>query len=146
MILSVATRQRKLHVFLPEGWHEVPNETPRAFRRNGDRTGWLRISLHPPEGLHEADGQALIVRLHEILRATKMELGAHVASSFGPCSEGIMASSTWRSSHYGLMKFWLIPAERSIFGSFMCGDMETAEREAADAHGILESAHFAEPA
>ena len=138
----VSTKQRQLYVFLPEGWHEVAGESPRAFRRDGDRTGWLRISLHPPEGLREAPGQALIVRLHEILRATKMELGAHVSSSFGPCSEGMMAFSVWRSSNYGLMKFWLIPAERSIFGSFMCGDMETAEREAGDAHGILESAHF----
>ena len=138
--------RRKLSVFLPEGWYEVPDETPRAFRRRADRSGVLRISLHPPEGLqHRKDGKALIVRLHEIIRATKMELGAHLSSEFGPCSEGMMAYGVWRSSHYGLMKFWLIPAERSVFGVFMSGpDPEQADREAADAHAILESAHFSD--
>ena len=138
--------KRILSVFLPDGWHEVPDQQPRLFRRRVERSGTLRISLHPPEGLqHNKDGRALIARLHEILRATKMELGAHVSSEFGPCSEGTMAWSVWRSSHYGLMKFWLIPAERHVFGAFMSGpDPDEADREAADAHAILQSAHFSD--
>jgi hypothetical protein len=138
--------KRKLSVFLPESWYEVPDQQPRLFQRRVEGSGTLSISLHPPEGLqHKKDGRVLIARLHDILRATKMELGAHLSSEFGPCSEGTMAWSTWRSSHYGLMKFWLIPAERHVFGVFKSGpDAEEADREAADAHAILESAHFSD--
>jgi hypothetical protein len=141
-------RRRQLKVALPANWYEVPGQSPRAYRREGERTGWLRVSFYPPLGAPTADDASsdedAAALLSKRLSGLGVDLGMKLVESHGPCDAGMMATSVWRSAKQGLQQFWLIPAEVSVFATYTAGNLQTAKEEMAEAHVIMKTVHFCE--
>ena len=129
-------------VFLPADWREVKGNGARAYRKIGASSGWLNISLLPPEPSLCGDDHATSTRLRKLLDDLGMPLGREVHADTTDCTLGRMAFSIWKSPERGLLQFWLIPSEVMVFASYTMGNLRTAQQEMADAHSIIESLHF----
>jgi hypothetical protein len=131
---------RQLVVHFPHTWEAIQGQS-RAFRRKGENTGQLRLSLCPPiEG--NGDGNAVSNRLSTTLLSIGKELGEEIHSSHRLCSLGVMATSIWRSSSQGLQQYWMVESEVSIFASYVMGSLETIEIEMAEAQQIIDGLRF----
>jgi hypothetical protein len=132
----------RANVFLPDDWYEVPGDS-RAYRRRSEGSGWLRLTLLPPERELATDGDAVVARLEELIEQFGgPDTGEKIGSAYGPCNEGLLATSLWKSPRYGILRFWLIPGRMTLFACFEMGDPESVGQETSDAQDMMESVHF----
>jgi len=140
---KTSSNRHRLNVTLAERWREVRDEGPgRAYRRLGASSGWLRLSLFPPMPEIRGDGESIGRRLAELLKESGMAMGRCVHSSHGPCAEGVMATSLWKSLERGILQFWLVPSRATVFASYQMGSLKSVQQELADAQRIIETMHF----
>ena len=121
---------------LADRWHEIPGETPRAFRRPEEESGWLQISLHPPQAEAIGNSAKATALLKELLKDQK-DLGEECGTTCMDSAAGIMAVSVWKSPKRGLLQFWLIPCEVAVFASYTMGNPARAKQEAGEAHQMM---------
>jgi hypothetical protein len=135
-------RSRALHVRLPSNWSEVPHLTPRTYRRNTLDSGILQLSLQPSLETEMSDGEQLVAYFLEMLAGLGMSLGSPIISSHMPCAAGVMATALYRDAQRGLLQFWLIPAEVTVFASWEMGGFASASEESTEAQEILRTVCF----
>ncbi len=125
----------RVNVSLPAAWEQVPAE-PRAYRRRGVKRGVLRLSLSPPlTGVD--DGDAVAAALLNFLQGVELDIGQEVKLFHGPTPMGITATCLRKSPSRGLLQFWLVAGEVTVFASYTMGDLAEAKRDLADAHQIV---------
>ena len=135
--------QKRLQVFLPDGWAETDHGNPRQYRNVSlPRGGWLTISVRPPRpGVSGTDRKEDQVLLRQLLQFVGREKwGPPLRTHAGPCSLGRLATAVFRAPRIGLVQVWLLARrDVSVFANFLPGDPQTAEKELEDAQAILES-------
>ena len=144
VVLLVATRMQRqtgrFSVTLPEGWYQMPDEKPLAYRPKGEDTGTLQISLNPPFKRRSTSGEDAEKTLVELVDGLSMDLGERVALSHEQGASGIMATALYKNDKQELVQFWFIPTEVTIFGTYIMGKPENAEEEFAQAAQIMRTA------
>lgn len=124
-------------VSLPAGWHEEPGASPRSYRRDGENSGFLKISLQPPPDHRIKTGVEAETLLTELLNGLGMDLGERKLLSHGDCAAGIMAFAVHKVPKVGLAQFWVIPGKVTIFATYEMGGLETVKQEMQEAHNIM---------
>ena len=130
-------RIHHVHVSLPTDWEEVPNES-RSYRRKGVNGGTLTISLRPPVA-NAIDENAVVDALGDMLNGVGLDVGQEVTSAHGPSPMGIIATSLYKSQRHGLLQFWLVAAEVTVFASYIMGDLSEAKKDLLEAHQIVKT-------
>lgn len=133
-------KHRTLNLQLPLGWYEVEGAQTPTFRRHGQKSGVLQLTMLPPVEL--ADGEQALAYLHEWIAGLGRSPGSPVSSGHEECAEGILAFATYKHAHDGQLEFWLIPAEATVFAEWRMGSISTAGLERAQAHEILRTMRF----
>ena len=134
---------RSLNLQLPRGWYEVKGGEPHTYRRHGQGCGTLQLSLYPPVDT-SSDGEEVLAKLHELLKALGIPLGTPITSGHAECAVGIMAFATFKNVQKGQLEFWLIPADVAIFASWQMGSIATAGLERAQVHEMMRTMCFEE--
>jgi hypothetical protein len=136
--------RRSLALNLPDGWREIPGETPRTYTRRAEGSGLLQLSLEPPLDPRVTSGADAEKELSQLLDSIgkKMDLGKRISLSHEECASGIMAFADYQSDKHGPLRFWLIPAEVTVIASYTDGRPTVAEPEIAEAHRTLKAAKF----
>jgi len=134
--------QRTIKVPLPPNWEAIPGED-RTYRRRGVNGGRLRISLAPahPE---RSDASVVLDRLREMLADTGQDVGEELTSARGSCPLGPLATSLRRSAERGLLQFWLVAGEVTVFASYIMGDLDAAQQDLAEAQQVMIAIQFEE--
>jgi hypothetical protein len=70
------------------------------------------------------------------------DIGEEVASAQGVCPLGLSATSLRRSPERGLLQFWLVAGEVTVFASYIMGDLDAAKQDLAEAQQIMSSIGF----
>ncbi len=134
-------RHRRLNISFPPNWEPIPGEN-RAFRKKELGSGTLRISLNPPLDNTIEDGKALLTHLRAILGKLNLDHGSEIRGFSGNCSLGPIATTLWQSPNQGLLQFWLIKSEATIFATYTMGTPETAEKELAESQHVINNLYF----
>lgn len=136
--------RRSFTLNLLDGWQELPGKSPRTYSRQADGSGVLQVSLQPALEHAVTSGGDAERELSELLDSIgkDMVLGQRVSVSHEECASGIMAFADYKSDQHGLMRFWLIPTEVTVFASYTDGRSTVSEREIAEAHKTLKGAKF----
>ena len=135
-------KKHTLHIRIPPNWFEVPNKIPRSYRRRSNGSGWVQISLYPPETELNGDGEKIRTKLNNLLKSLDMDFGKEITGMHLPCASGTMATSMYQSPKQGLLQFWLIPSDALIFVSYTMGDILTVKEEVAEAHKFIAELKF----
>ncbi|MCY3022306.1 MAG: hypothetical protein NTW87_25115 [Planctomycetota bacterium] len=131
---------RQLRLTLVAGWYEEPGKSPRTFRRRADGSGVLQISLQPPLKRKVTTGEEAENELARLLDSLGMDLGERQLMAHDKCSSGILATAIYKSQKQGLLQFWLIPREVTVFASYTMGSLETVRQEVAEANEMVKTA------
>lgn len=136
--------RRSFAMSLPDGWHELPGKSPRTYTRQAEGSGVLQISLQPPSDHPISTGTDAEKELTQLLDSIgkSMDLGRRLSISHDTCASGVMAFADYQSDQHGLMRFWLIPTEVTVFATYTDGRSSVAEHEIAEAHTTLKAAKF----
>ena len=141
-MLVTVLKHRTLHVILPENWHESDSHEQgggRIYCPNNDNPGRLRISLLPPDESHNKNP---LIALSGILENTKMPVGEQLAASISQGRAGSIATILRQIPDIGLVQFWLIPSEMTVFMSFEMGDPGRASKGFEEAGEIVSGLEF----
>lgn len=134
--------RRSIIVDLPPGWHEEPGKGTHVYRRDGDDSGYLHISLQPPLPQPVNSGQDAEAQLKSLLESLGMPLGEPVLFTHTESAVGIMAVAVYKSPERGMLQFWMIPSEVTIFASYNMGNLATAKQEMTEAHEIMKKVRW----
>jgi hypothetical protein len=139
---------KRTHLLLPDGWYEVPNRSPREYRRAAAGSGVLQVSHLPPRPqVRGTDGEvdeALTDLLAE--SADALELGEPLACATGPCTYGRYVTALFRHPEQGRVRVWFPgrPGEPLLFATFTKQASPGWDEESADAQAMMESADVRE--
>jgi len=133
---------RALVLDLPTGWYEVPGESPRAFRSGNPDSGILQISLLPPPDREIPGNAGVEEQLERLLDGLDMELGERLSLTSEKARSGIVATALYKRPKHGLVQYWLIPGEVTIFATYTMGNPGNATAEFAQAAKIMKTAGF----
>jgi hypothetical protein len=142
-VLAGAPR-RSFALKLPDGWQEIPGKSPRTYTRRAEGSGFFQVSLQPPLDHPATTGADAERELSDLLDSIgkNMDLGRRLSVAHEECASGIMAFADYQSDKHGLMRFWLLPTEVTVFTSYTDGSPAVAESELAEAHRALKEARF----
>jgi hypothetical protein len=141
-VVRAFMRRHTIEVLLPAGWEAISEET-HAYRRCGVNGGRLRLSLAPPHPDY-ADRGALLVRLRELLAAMGQDTGEELTHAQGSCSLGASATTLRGSAERGLMQFWLVAGDVTVFASYIMGDLDAAQKDLVEAQQIMSTLQLQE--
>jgi hypothetical protein len=139
---------KRTRLFLPDGWYEVPNRSPREYRRAVAGSGVLQVSHLPPRpqvrGTDDQIDEALTDLLAEAMDA--MQLGEPLSCTTGPCMYGRYVTADFVHPAQGRVRVWFLgrPDEPLLFATFIKHAAAGWEEESADAQAMMESAHMRE--
>src|SRR5690242_17607775 len=133
--------RRRLNLKFPPDWEPVGGEN-RTYRKKGNETGSLRLSLNPPIDIDPNGDEALVEHLRSLVKSTGLDIGSEVHATLARTPIGRLATILFRSPSVGLLQFWLIDSEVAIFASYSMGGLATVEAELMDANGIMKSVFF----
>jgi hypothetical protein len=77
-----------------------------------------------------------------LLESLEMPLGERVLVTHTESAAGNMAVAVYKSSERGMLQFWMIPAEVTIFASYNMGNLATAKQEMSEAHEIMKNVRW----
>ena len=137
-----ALQKRTLLVDIPPGWHEEPGEGTHVYRRDGADSGYLHISLQPPLPQSVTSGAEAEAQLQNLLDNLGMPLGERVLLTHTDGAVGTIAVAVYKSPERGLLQFWMIPSDATIFASYNMGNLETAKQEMSEAHEIMKNVRW----
>ena len=139
---------KRTHLLLPDGWYEVPNRSPREYRRAVAGAGVLQVSHLPPRpqvrGNDDDVDDALTDLLAESVDA--MGLGEPLSCTTGPCTYGRYVTAVFQHPEQGRVRVWFLgrPDEPLLFATFVKQAAAGWEEESADAQAMMESADLRE--
>lgn len=131
-------KARTFHLALPPSWEELAGSSPRGYRSSRPGAGILQISLQPPlNGPVDAERarrelDTLLVKLDADLGVGKRLTLTTTPGVFGP-----IAKATTQSEQHGLLAFWLLPGEVTIFATYTDGSSRAAEADITEADAAL---------
>ena len=125
----------KINVPLPSTWEQVPIESG-AYRRRGS-SGVLRISLQPPLAETCPDEQGVSDALKSLLAGLEVDVGDEIHAVAGASPLGMAATSLRRSAQHGLLQFWLVAGQITIFASYTIESSQEAQLDLSEAQQIL---------
>lgn len=136
--------RRTFTLNLPDGWRELPGKSPRTYSRQAEGSGVLQVSFQPPLDHPATTGADAERELSGLLDSIgkDMALGQRLSISHEECASGIMAFANYQSEQHGLMRFWLLPTEVTVFATYTDGRSTVSEREIAGAHKTLKEGKF----
>ena len=135
-------RQPALRVVLPADWHETPAQGPREFRRKVRGAGVLQIALQPPLPELRREPKRLVRWLRDFIAAAPDGLNPIEQVKLVKCEAGPCAFCTCRSTRYGLVALWVIPADALVLGTYVMGSPSVFDAEFDDVMGIMQSAYL----
>ena len=95
------------------------------------------ISLQPPLDHKVRSGAEAETALVGILDDLGMELGERKLLSHADSAMGVMAFAVHTPPKAGLVQFWVIPAQVTVFATYEIGNLETVKQEMLEAHRIM---------
>jgi hypothetical protein len=139
---------KRTHLFLPEGWYEVPGQSPREYRRARPGSGVLQLQHLPPRAELAGTDEAVDDALTDILADSvdTLGLGEPLSCATGPCTYGRYVTALFHNPRMGRVRVWFLgtPGEPLLFATFIKRSTVGWEEESADAQAILESAEMRE--
>src|SRR5690349_14616846 len=128
--------RKSIDVSLPPNWEQLA-EDRRAYRRRGVAGGVLRVRLHPPLSSESVDSASAAAHLTSLLTGIDMDLGVEIKSLAAMHELGPIATSIRKSNSQGLLQFWLIAGEITVFASYTMGALAEAQQDLAEAQRII---------
>jgi hypothetical protein len=125
-----------VEVSLPPTWEQVP-EQQHAYRRAGVSGGVLRLSLKAPLEPPPLDAATVSAHLTALLSKSSMDVGDEIKAFTSTLEMGPAASSLRKSEKRGLLQFWLIAGEITVFASYTMGNLAEATTDLAGAQQII---------
>jgi hypothetical protein len=125
---------------LPDGWYEAEREPgAHCYRRRVEGSGELRVSLQPPLAGRVRSGRRAEQELARLVAGlgADLDLGERLALTSGRCALGVYATALCKSERHGLLQFWLIPAEATVFASYTMGSLDAVKQDLAEAMQIM---------
>lgn len=135
---------KRTHLLLPEGWYEVPGQTPREYRRARPGSGVLQLQYLRPRaevrGTDEEIDHALTDILAEAIdildvgHGDQLNLGEPVSCTTGPCAYGRYATALFSHPQMGWVRLWFLgtPGEPLLFATFVKSGTVDWDEESAD--------------
>jgi hypothetical protein len=136
-------RRHSIHVSLPSTWEEVPDDL-KTYRRC-EAGGVLQMSLRPPLGDESPDEQAVAEALESLLVRINLDFGEEIVASTSTTALGIAATSLRKSQERGLMQFWLIAGEITVFATYVMGSLQEVQQDLAEAQQIIAGLELVTP-
>lgn len=109
------------------------------FHRRVDHAGVLQISLQPPLPRKVTAGEEIEQELAHLLDGLSMDLGDRELLAHDSCPAGIFATAIHRSKKQGLLQFWLIPGDVTVFASYTMSSLDTVKQDLTEANEIVKT-------
>ncbi|MEM6885945.1 MAG: hypothetical protein AAF571_13035, partial [Verrucomicrobiota bacterium] len=130
--------KKTIIVDLPETWAEFPSEgSGRIYRPQYMDAGTMRVYLMPP-----TDHDNVLIALSEQTESLGMPLGEQIHCEITKGALGAVATMLRKIPGVGLVQFWLLKCEITIFALHEMGNLETIHSELKQASEIIHNIHF----